>query len=144
MHDEAYGWMTDPEPFCQIGYRPRAGCPSTSYLADGRFVEACVASTTAIQTKLASLADHIAHVVSQGAQEEMAGPDTSRRVALVQHRQPDRDWTMLQFPGDAMCRDHLALANVKLTVSIFPATCGPEPAPLAFLTGYLGPEAFGV
>lgn len=89
----------------------------------------------------ATLVDHIAHVVGCRPKPEMIGAHASWYIAVMQHIQPFRDWSMVQFPGCAMGH-HDERVTASRTNFPVPAVvmCG-DPEPAGVGSPHLGPEA---
>jgi len=84
----------------------------------------------------AFLCDRIAIVVALRAKKKMVWPDTRRIVAVMQNLYAFWNWTMVQFPREAMGAHALvwALRHTELPVSeIGFVFCNPKPTRVCFL-----------
>jgi hypothetical protein len=73
----------------------------------------------------ATLAGHVAHVVSVRAEEQVTQVDARPVVAPMQNEQPVRDWPNKLLP-DPLVRGHLATVNLGIRVTVR----GSAPRPL--------------
>ena len=91
-------------------------------------------SVTAIVTRprLSALRNHIARVLSGGAQEKMIGIDAEAVIAGVAHEQPLRDRTVRQRVGDTM-RSLLLCVNRGRSVAVLADAAAPQPTPVGLL-----------
>ncbi len=84
-----------------------------------------------------SLCNHVGHVISLCAQEQVIRPDTDRNVALVQDEQAIRDLPVMKHPRDAMGHDESRSASTRDEGAVARLSYGacPEPTPPSFLDG---------
>jgi len=93
---------------------------------------------------MASLRDHVRHVVSVGPKEEVVRPHTATNVALVQHVKPWWRSTEVNLPRHPMRSQHhhrsTTTALVELPVAT-PISAGhPQPTLITAALSNFGPE----
>lgn len=77
----------------------------------------------------ASFQKHVLRVVTCGTQEKMPWIATRRIVAMVTNEQPFRNWPVVNFPGQSMCKAALAI-NAEYAIAASIQASRPFPAPL--------------
>lgn len=122
----ADGPNRDPE-VCRERAKAFVGMANRLNLFSG---QPCPVVTFARQA-VATLREHVPHIVAVGAEEQMVRSHAVRRVALVQDPQPVGNRTVGQFPRHAMgVRVSLsAAASADIAVPAARRAARPEPAP---------------
>ncbi len=121
----------NPEPFSD-SYLPH---PCGVGFADGNYVnlgDSCLAMLLAMHAAWSpsALVQHVIHVVSVCAQEEVAGANTGRIVAMMENQKALRNGPEVKFPRESRCRNpsRVASAVMKLRVTLKVCTTKPPPA----------------
>lgn len=87
-------------------------------------------ATHLLTSRLPSLCDLVGNVVDVGPKKQMVRSDTGRVVAGVKHVHADRNWPVVQFPGNTVCAQRIG-PIAKLPVSMGQRSI-PQPTTLAY------------
>lgn len=127
MYYEVYTGIRDPEFRTQLFHRQGTRRPEQAYLPHAIVGEFGVQSNG-----LATLSHLIGRVLLAGREKEMVRPNAHRRIAVMAHAHPDRNWPVMKHPREAM-RQFSSARSAQTKRTIPTATPSPNPTTDPFL-----------